>query len=124
MEEEVAKLGNISKTNLKILHIKGDRLPVYVLTRTLDEFASRYPTDYLVKIAEAKKIVSKPTYGYYDRRVNRLYLVKEYIRGPSFIKVAIEIDLKKQAHMEDLYVLTNQKSAEIIGEEGRWMSFH
>lgn len=124
MEEEVAKLGNISKTNLKILHIKEDRLPVYVLTRTLDEFASRYPTDYLVKIAEAKKIVSKPTYGYYNRRINRLYLVKEYIRGPSFIKVAIEIDLKKQAHMKDLYVLTNQKSVEIIGEEGRWISFH
>ncbi len=121
MEEEIAKLGYISKKTLKMLKIKGERLPVYVLTKTLDRLANQYPNDYLVKIAEAKRIVSKPMYGYHAKEKEKLYLLKEYIRGPSFIKVAIEINLKKQAHMENLFVLNNKKSEEILGEKGRWI---
>lgn len=124
MEEEIAKLGYISKTTLKILKIKGDKLPVYVLTKTLDQLANQYPNDYLVKIAEAKRIVSKPMYGYFDKRKNSLFLLKEYIRGPTFVKVAVEIDLNKQAHMTALFTLSSKKSEEIIGEKGQWILLH
>lgn len=120
MDNEVAKLGNISKTIMKSLHLKGDKITVFVLSKTLDELAIRYPDDYLSKLSEAKRIVTKPVYGYFDRKKGFLYLVKEYLKGAYFVKVAIQIDMKKQANMTDIFVLTNKKSEEIILDNGKW----
>ncbi len=123
MEEEVAKLGNIPKNVIKSLHLKGDKITVFVLNKTLDMLANKYPEDYLSKLSETRKIVSKPTYGYMDRKKGFLYLAKEYVRGPSFIKVAIQIDMRKQANMIDVFVLSLKKSQEIISENGKWICF-
>ncbi len=120
MDNEVAKLGNIPKTIMKSLHLKGDKITVFVLSKTLDELAIRYPDDYLSKLSEARKIVAKPVYGYFDRKKGFLYLVKEYMKGAYFVKAAIQIDMKKQANMKDIFVLTNKKSEEIISDNGKW----
>lgn len=119
MENEPIHLGNIPKKVLSLFRLK-ENINVIVKNETLDDFARRYPSDYLQKIAECKKILGNPMYAAYDSKKKILYLVKEYILGPHFKKVSLSIDLSKEANLTDFFVLTPQKMAEIFQEGMEW----
>ncbi len=118
MEEESIRLGNIPKKVIQMFHLKGN-INVVVWNKTLDEFARRYPKDYLVKIAECKRILGNPLYATYDSKKEILYLVKEYILGGIFKKVALAIDIKEE-RLIDFFLLTPNKIKEIFHEDMRW----
>lgn len=118
MEEESIRLGNIPKKVIQMFHLKGN-INVVVWNKTLDEFARRYPKDYLVKIAECKRILGNPLYATYDSKKEILYLVKEYILGGIFKKVALAIDIKEE-RLIDFFLLTPSKIKEIFHEDMRW----
>ena len=118
MEEESIRLGNIPKKVIQMFHLKGN-INVVVWNKTLDEFARRYPKDYLVKIAECKRILGNPLYATYDSKKEILYLVKEYIIGGVFKKVALAIDIKEE-RLIDFFLLTPSKIKEIFHEDMRW----
>ena len=118
MEEESIRLGNIPKKVIQMFHLKGN-INVVVWNKTLDEFARRYPKDYLVKIAECKRILGNPLYATYDSKKEILYLVKEYILGGIFKKVALAIDIKEE-RLIDFFLLTPNKIEEIFHEDMRW----
>ena len=118
MEEESIRLGNIPKKVIQMFHLKGN-INVVVWNKTLDEFARRYPKDYLVKIAECKRILGNPWYATYDSKKEILYLVKEYIIGGVFKKVALAIDIKEE-RLIDFFLLTPSKIKEIFHEDMRW----
>ena len=118
MEEESIRLGNIPKKVIQMFHLKGN-INVVVWNKTLDEFARRYPKDYLVKIAECKRILGNPLYATYDSKKEILYLVKEYIIGGVFKKVALAIDIKAE-RLIDFFLLTPNKIKEIFHEGMRW----
>ena len=101
-----------------MFHLKGN-INVVVWNKTLDEFARRYPKDYLVKIAECKRILGNPLYATYDSKKEILYLVKEYIIGGVFKKVALAIDIKEE-RLIDFFLLTPNKIKEIFHEDMRW----
>lgn len=118
MEEESIRLGNIPKKVIQMFHLKGN-INVVVWNKALDEFARRYPKDYLVKIAECKRILGNPLYATYDSKKEILYLVKEYILGGIFKKVALAIDIKEE-RLIDFFLLTPNKIKEIFHEDMRW----
>lgn len=118
MEEESIRLGNIPKKVIQMFHLKGN-INVVVWNKTLDEFARCYPKDYLVKIAECKRILGNPLYATYDSKKEILYLVKEYILGGIFKKVALAIDIKEE-RLTDFFLLTPNKIKEIFHEDMRW----
>ena len=122
MEEDFIRIGRISKNVIKKFSLvlsQGEE--VFILSKTLDEFASRWPASYLIKIIECKNILKTPLYGAYSENKRALYLVKEYVQGDSFKKVTIEIDLKKQPHLVGLYTLTSEKSSSIVDQKTRWI---
>lgn len=119
MENESIRLGNIPKKVLALFNLKGN-INVTIENRTLDDIARRYPTDYLQKISECKRILGNPLYVTYDSKKKILYLVKEYILGPQFKKVTLSIDLNKEAHLIDFFVLTPPKMKEIFKEDMKW----
>ena len=118
MEEESIRLGNIPKKVIQMFHLKGN-INVVVWNKTLDEFARRYPKAYLVKIAECKRILGNPLYATYDSKKEILYLVKEYILGSIFKKVALAIDIKEE-RLIDFFLLTPNKIKEIFYEDMKW----
>lgn len=118
MEEEYIRLGNIPKKVVRMFHLK-ENINVVVWNKTLDEFARRYPKDYLVKIAECKRILGNPLYATYDSKKEALYLVKEYILGGIFKKVALAIDIK-EGNLIDFFLLTPSKIMEIFHEDMKW----
>ena len=118
MDEESIRLGNIPKKVIQMFHLKGN-INVVVWNKTLDEFERRYPKDYLVKIAECKRILGNPLYATYDSKKEILYLVKEYIIGGVFKKVALAIDIKEE-RLIDFFLLTPSKIKEIFHEDMRW----
>ncbi len=118
MMEESIRLGNIPKKVIQMFHLKGN-INVVVWNKTLDEFARRYPKDYLAKIAECKRILGNPLYATYDSKKEILYLVKEYILGGIFKKVALAIDIKEE-RLIDFFLLTPNKIKEIFHEDMRW----
>lgn len=118
MEEESIRLGNIPKKVIQMFRLKGN-INVVVWNKALDEFARRYPKDYLVKIAECKRILGNPLYATYDSKIEILYLVKEYILGGIFKKVALAIDIKEE-RLIDFFLLTPNKIKEIFHEDMRW----
>lgn len=118
MEEESIRLGNIPKKVIQMFRLKGN-INVVVWNKALDEFARRYPKDYLVKIAECKRILGNPLYATYDSKKEILYLVKEYILGGIFKKVALAIDIKEE-RLIDFFLLTPNKIKEIFHEDMRW----
>lgn len=120
--EDIVKIGIIQKRIMKEFDLSLEKSVVFILRRTLDEFVSRYPKDYLVKIAESKRILAHPFYATFDKKKKILYLVKEYITGNEFKKVAIAIDMKKQAHLVDLFLLNEKKIQEIIKDDMRWIT--
>ncbi len=121
MEEDIVKIGMIQKRIMKEFDLPPEKSLVFILRRTLDEFVSHYPKDYLVKIAECKRILAHPFYATFDKKKKVLYLVKEYIAGNDFKKVAIAIDMKKQAHLIDLFLLNEKKTQEIMRDDMRWI---
>ncbi|HBN00574.1 MAG TPA: hypothetical protein DD384_05085 [Firmicutes bacterium] len=118
MEEKSIRLGSIPKKVTQLFHLKGN-VDIVVWNKTLDGFARRYPKDYLVKIAECKRILANPLYASYDQKQGILYIVKEYIIGGTFKKVALAINLK-EANLIDFFLLTPAKIKEIFHEEMRW----
>lgn len=120
--EDVITIGKINKRIIKRLSLtlkEGEC--VYVLRKDLDSFVSRFPTSYLAKISECKNILRFPIYAAYKQKEKKLFLVKEYIKDSSFSKAGIEIDLKRQPHLVDIFLLTSKKSSEIIDEGTKWI---
>lgn len=121
MEEETAKIGTISKETQQEFGLAlGKGNVVFALSRDLDKFARRWPQDYLRKISESRNILRYPLYGAYNEESKTLYLIKEYVKGPYFIKAGIEIDLHKQAHLVDIFALNEIKSKEIVHPGVEW----
>ncbi len=121
MEEDIIKIGMIPKRVLKEFSLPNEKSTVFVLRKTLDMFAERYPKDYLLKIAEAKRILAHPVYMTFNKNKKLLYLVKEYIVGKNFKKAAIVIDVKKQAHLIDIILLNERAIEENIKDDMPWL---
>lgn len=105
--EDYIRIGKINKRikdRFKLELIDGDE--VFILQDRLDDFVSRWPDSYLIKISEAKNIIKSPMYLAYDDKT--LYFVREYIKNQQFIKVGVEIDIKNQPHLNDIFVLTSK----------------
>lgn len=120
--EDLVRIGKINKNIIKRFSLKlNDGETVYILRKDLDSFARRFPSTYLAKISECKNILHSPMYGAYQKKEKRLYLLKEYIKDSLFHKAGIEIDLRRQPHMVDIFLLTNLKSAQIVDDETNWL---
>lgn len=120
--EDLIRIGKINKNIIKRFSLKlNDGETVYILRKDLDSFARRFPSTYLAKISECKNILRSPMYGAYKKKEKKLYLVKEYIKDSLFHKAGIEIDLRRQPHMVDIFLLTNLKSAQIVDDETNWL---
>lgn len=110
--EDFIKVGRIPKKvkeKFKLELKDGD--DVFILRKTLDSFAFRWPNSYLAKISEAKRILRNPLY--YANKGKKLFFVKEYLRANNFVKAAIEIDIAKQPHLTDIYTLTPKRRKDI-----------
>jgi hypothetical protein len=118
-QEEPVKIGRINKATEKALGLSlGENIWVYVTSVDLDTMAKKWPEAYLSRLHEAGTIAKEPDYAAYRKEGNILYLVKEYLKNGSFVKVLLEIVGEPQWHLKAIYPLSAEKAKEIDEKYG------
>lgn len=115
MTKDPVKIGRINiRIEKAIDYDLGDNIFCYITERTLGEFVSKWPKDYLRKIEEASNIIKDPHYVGINEREKLLYFVKDYLVGNKcFKKACIIMDFSRQLNLKNIISFDDKKMAEL-----------
>lgn len=119
MNQDPVKLGRIGTAIEKALDVNfGDGIWVYIGNEEVDQLAVAVPSQYLERLNQASLIIKKPDYVAYVKEKKALYLIREYLKGIQFVKVALELSSQGQFYYQGMYVLSAAKTKELVEKGG------